>query len=139
MDAKLVSAIDELKILSAGKRIKTPAPDDVLISNYEKEIGFSFSDEYRLFLKDASTIFFGVMEPLVVTDERNDRCELSLAIQKARQIGLPFDWLPICEDNGDYYCIIPDGKIRFWSPDGVTVESWASLAEWINDVWISRG
>ncbi|WP_193101353.1 SMI1/KNR4 family protein [Burkholderia sp. Z1] len=139
MDAKLVSAIDELKILSAGTRIKTPAPDDTLISEYEKDVGFSFSEEYRLFLKDASTIFFGVMEPLVITSERNDRCELSSAIQKARQIGLPFDWLPICEDNGDYYCIVPDGKIRFWSPDGVTAESWAGLAEWINDVWISRG
>ncbi|WP_081057791.1 SMI1/KNR4 family protein [Burkholderia vietnamiensis] len=139
MGAKLISAVDELKNLSAGRRIKTPSPDDNVISEYEKEVGFSFSDEYRFFLKEASAIFFGVVEPLVLTRERNDRSELRSAVIAAREIGLPHDWLPICEDNGDYYCIIPDGKIRFWSPDGVATESWADLAEWVSKVWISRG
>ncbi|WP_081067688.1 SMI1/KNR4 family protein [Burkholderia stagnalis] len=137
MDAKLIAAIDELKNLSAGRRIKTPAPDDELLSEYESEIGFSFSDEYRLFLKDASTIFFGTKEPLVVTRERDDRCELLAAIQEARRIGLPRDWIPICEDNGDYYCIVPGGQIRFWSQDGSTTESWPDLADWVKEVWIS--
>lgn len=91
------------------------------------------------FLKHASTIFFGVIEPLVIAIGRDGRCELISAIRKARQVGLPSNWLPICEDNGDYYCIIPGGQIRFWSPDGTTTESWADLAEWIEEVWISRG
>ncbi|MGK8208889.1 SMI1/KNR4 family protein [Burkholderia cenocepacia] len=73
MGAKLVSAINTLKILSAGRRIKTPAPDDFLVSEYENEVGFSFSDEYRFLLKEASTIFFGVIELLVIVGERSDR------------------------------------------------------------------
>lgn len=137
MNTKILKVIDELKILSAGRKIKTPAPDDTLLSEYEKDVGFVFSDEYRFFLKNASNIFFGTKEPLIATREKKDRCELSTAIQEARQIGVPADWLPICEDNGDYYCIVPGGEIRFWSHDGATTESWQDLADWIKDVWIS--
>ncbi|WP_373687588.1 hypothetical protein [Acinetobacter sp. YH01010] len=25
---------------------------------------------------------------------------------------MPEDWLPICEDNGSYYCLSPNHKIR---------------------------
>ncbi|NTZ81709.1 SMI1/KNR4 family protein [Burkholderia metallica] len=137
MNIKLFKVIDDLKILSAGRRIKTPAPDDALLSEYENDIGFVFSDEYKFFLKNASTIFFGTKEPLIATRAKKDRSELSAALQEARQIGVPADWLPICEDNGDYYCIVPGGQIRFWSHDGVTTESWQDLADWIKDVWIS--
>jgi hypothetical protein len=52
-------------------------------------------------------------------------------------LGLPRDCLPICEDNDDYYCILPDGRLKFGSKDGPTGESWPSLAEWIREVWIS--
>lgn len=31
----------------------------------------------------------------------------------ARQVGVPYDWLPSCEDNGDCGCIFPDGKLPF--------------------------
>ncbi|WP_196479972.1 HNH endonuclease [Burkholderia pseudomultivorans] len=82
MGAKLVFAINTLKILSAERRIKTLAPDDFLMSEYENEVGFSFSDEYRFFLKEASTIFFGVIEPLVIVGERSGRCELKSEIQR---------------------------------------------------------
>ncbi|WP_208456794.1 SMI1/KNR4 family protein [Burkholderia sp. BCC0397] len=137
VNAELSIAVDKLKALSTGRKIAAPAPDDALLSEYEKDIGFVFSDEYKFFLKNASTIFFGTKEPLIATCAKKDRCELSAALQEARQIGVPADWLPICEDNGDYYCIVPGGQIRFWSHDGVTTESWQDLADWIKDVWIS--
>ncbi|MBN3794273.1 SMI1/KNR4 family protein [Burkholderia sp. Ac-20392] len=138
MSGELRVVIGELIELSGGRRINLPAPDDHLISECENEIGFLFSDDYKYFLTHASTIFFGVLEPLVVTGSKEDRCELTAATQRARQVGLPSDWLPICEDNGDYYCITPDGRVRFWSPDGVTTESWTDLAEWIIEVWLSN-
>ena len=53
------------------------------------------------------------------------------------KLDLNLAWLPICEDNGDYFCIVPGGQIRYWSPDGGTDESWPNLASWIKDVWIA--
>jgi len=38
----------------------------------------------------------------------------------------------------DYYCIDNQGRIRFWSHNGTTDESWKNLATWIEDVWIGE-
>lgn len=136
MDNKLVEAVDALINASAGERIRLLEPDDELIDNYESKIGIAFGDEYRYFLKNASTIFFGNIEPLVLSPDINSRGDLLRAVKVARQLGVPSNWLPICEDNGDYYCLDQTGKIRFWSGNGVSSESWPTLADWINDVWI---
>ena len=62
--------------------------------------------------------------------------ELFFGIKEGRQVGVPVDWLPICEDNGDYYCFVPDGKIRFWDHNGASDEHWPDLATWVKEVWI---
>ncbi|WP_247539064.1 SMI1/KNR4 family protein [Ralstonia pseudosolanacearum] len=139
MEEKLVEAIEELKELSGGRVTNVPLPDDELISEYESEVGFLFPEEYKYFLKQASNIFFGTKDPLVVTHDRTDRSELSNAIGEGRKMGIPHDWLPICEDNGDYYCITQNGQIRFWSGNGVANESWQDLATWVKEVWIAEG
>lgn len=39
-------------------------------------------------------------------------------LDEAREQGLPDDWLPICEYNGCYYCLTPNGTVRYWTLDG---------------------
>lgn len=130
--------INELKKL-AGKNINTiPLPDDDLINDYEKEINFKFSEDYKKVLKNLSNVFFGTIELLSVTREKKYPTELSFVLREARKVGVPLGWLPICEDNGDYYCLLPNGTIRFWSHDGVTDEKWDDLASWIKEVWINK-
>ena len=90
-------------------------------------------------MKQASDVFVGDLNPLIVTASGNAPGELAVAITDARAMGLPRDWLPICEDNGNYYCLTDDGTVRFWSHDGATDEKWHSLAVWIKTVWIDRG
>lgn len=138
MSDQLDMAIGKLKQLSNGKVTKVPLPDDYLMDSYEKELGVKFSDEHRRFLKEVSNIFYGTKDPLSVTERRAFRGELAAATAEARKLGVPHDWLPICEDNGDYYCITPSGEIRFWSLDGLTEESWPNLAAWIEQVWIEE-
>ena len=46
--------------------------------------------------------------------------------------------LPICEDNGDYYCLNQAGEVVFWSHNGATAEKWRNLADWIKQVWIEE-
>jgi hypothetical protein len=97
-------AIAELKALAVKTPKTPPLPNDALLNEYERELGFSFPADYRKFLKEASNVFVGTLEPLIATDMRNARGELSVALIEARRVGLPRDLLPICEDNGDYYC-----------------------------------
>lgn len=48
---KLDKVINQLKELSNGEVINVPLPDDNLLDDYEKNINFSFSTEYRKLLK----------------------------------------------------------------------------------------
>ncbi len=136
MDEKLENAINELK----SRRISLPVtqylPDDIVIDNYENEIHLSFPDDYRFFLKSASDSLYNGKGALRLTPNKDHPRELRTALYEAREIGLPSDWLPICEDNSDYYCIAPDGKIRFWDHNGTSDESWPDLATWIKVVWL---
>lgn len=129
-------AIAELKALAITTPKAPPLPDDKLVAEYETELGFSFPDDYRKFLAEASNVFVGTLEPLIATDTRNARGELSVALVEARRDGLPRDLLPICEDNGDYYCLAPDRSIRLWDHNGLASEKWPDLATWIKEVWI---
>lgn len=128
--------IAELKALAVATPKAPPLPNDALLDKYEEEVGFSFPDDYRTFLKEASNLFVGTLEPLIVTDTRSARGELSVALTKARRVGLPQDLLPICEDNGDYYSFAPDQSIRLWDHNGLSGEKWQNLATWIHEVWI---
>jgi hypothetical protein len=134
---KLAKVIEQLKELSNGEIINVPLPDDNLLDDYEKEINFCFSKEYRMLLKEANNIFYGTIELLLVTKDKKYPSELSLVLNEAKEQGLPENWLPICQDNGSYYCLIPDGTVHYWTLDGYSNDSWKDLADWIEQVWIS--
>ncbi|KLT71972.1 hypothetical protein PL75_10765 [Neisseria arctica] len=136
---ELKSTILDLINRAEGNRIQIPLPDDNLIAEYEKIIGLHFDEEYKFFLKNASNILYGFIEPLVITADQSSRSELSHAISEAKLLGVPSNWLPICEDNGDYYCLTEDKSIHLWTSNGLTEECWPNLSSWINQVWINNG
>jgi len=136
MANSLNDVIEELKIVSGGERNKTLLPDDALIAQYEKEIGFTFSSDYKKLLQEVGNIYYGTIELLSVTTDKELYGELSTAINDAVSIGVPESWLPICEDNGSYYCLDKQGCVRYWTGDGGSEEQWPDLASWVKDVWI---
>jgi len=136
MKDELDSVIKKLINLSGDERTSLPLPDDSLILQYEKNTGFTFSSDYKKVLKKVGNIFYGTIELLSLTKDEPYYGELIAALSDARQQGLPDDWLPICEDNGSYYCITPEGMIRYWTTDGYSNDQWPNLASWINEVWI---
>ncbi len=138
MSYTINQAIEELKSLSEETPTKPELPNDSVLDEYELTINMELPSEYRLFLKEASDVFVGYINPLLISKNKDSGNELLIAIYEARKLGLPNEWLPICEDNGDYYCIDSNGAVRFWSHNGFTNESWESLAFWIRDVWIAE-
>ncbi|HAF44434.1 MAG TPA: SMI1/KNR4 family protein [Gallionellaceae bacterium] len=135
---ELIHTIDVLTELANGVRIKTPPPDDSLIDYYQNDIGIFFSEDYKYFLKNASTILYGSIDPLIITADKSSRSELSAAIIEAQALGVPKDWLPICEDNSDYYCLTKENTVRFWTSNGMNSDVWPTLSAWIKDVWINN-
>lgn len=138
MNYDINNVVAELKML----RLRLPEaqilPDDELLNDYEKELGFKFPLDYRYFLKEASDSVLNGKDSLRATIGRDSPRELIINANEAWEQGVPRDWLPFCEDNGNYYCLAECGEVRFWSHDGPSDENWPSLAVWIKRVWIDE-
>lgn len=128
--------------IAALRRLNTPVPrprrlpteSEVLIA--ETNVGVPFHSDLRRYLLEASDVIYGTYEPITIT---GGHTAIETVVQSARELGLPPDLLPICEDNANFFCITSTGEIVYWSHDGVTDERWSNLASWISEVWIGEG
>ena len=77
--------------------------------------------DLRRYLLQASDVVFGVLEPITVGGGHIDFEEV---LRSARQHGAFDAPTPLCEDNGDYYCVTPSGEVVFWSHNAPTDETW---------------
>jgi len=109
-------------------------PTDTLLNDYEKRLGLCFHPDFRYFIKKVGYASCNGLSNLTLGEPLLD--DLLEYSQYAREIGVPYDWLPIMHDNGDYFCLKPDGTVVFWSHNGAVDEQWDNLAAWIEDVWI---
>lgn len=140
MAVSIHEVIEEIDAADDPSGRKQPLPDDALIARYEEATGLDFPEDYKTFLKSVSNAFVGYISPFTLNEQLlEDYGDLRAGIDEGRKIGVPQDWLPICEDNGDYYCILPDGCVRFWDHNGSSDESWPSLAAWAKEVWLEEG
>jgi len=116
-------------------------PTDEEITEAEETLGITFHPDYWKYLLQASDVVYGVKEPATVVRNGGHRDLVPMVQAAWNQMGVPRGLLPICEDNGDYYCLRDSGEIVFWSHDAndLTGESWPDLATWIKKVWIEEG
>lgn len=138
MATDIISVVNELKKIRMPLPKAQKIPSDELLSSYEKDLGFIFSEDYKYFLKEANGSLLNGKDALIVTANKNSPRELFINANEAWGLGVPRDWLPICEDNGNYYCIKKSGEVVFWSHDGSSDENWKDLATWIKRVWIEE-
>jgi hypothetical protein len=108
-------------------------PSDEEVSAVEARTGVRLPADLRRYLLGASDVVYGTKEPVTVGGGHSS---FEAVLLDARQSGIPREVIPICEDNGDYYCIEPSGEVVFWSHDGRAHERWPNLAAWIAEVWI---
>jgi SMI1-KNR4 cell-wall len=134
----IYDAVAELKKLRFKLPNSQALPDRKILDSYEKDLGFKFPDEYRYFLINASDSVFNGRDCLRVTDNRSSPRELIVVANEAWRSGVSQNFLPFCEDNGDYYCINNYGEVKFWSHDGPSDENWPNLAAWIKKVWMDE-
>ena len=94
--------------------------------------------DYRRFLLEAGDISYNVLEPATITLPEAHTDLLGIVKRARSTWKVPSELVPICEDNADYYCMTPDGRVIFWSHDmqAPTGEEWPDLAAWIEQVWM---
>ena len=140
MAISLHEVIEEINAADDPRVRKQPLPDDHLIRKYEEATELEFPEDYKTFLKSVSNAFVRYISPFTLNAELlEDYGDLCAGINEGRKVGVPRDWIPICEDNGDYYCIVPDGRVRFWDHNGSSDEAWPSIAAWAKEVWLEEG
>jgi hypothetical protein len=134
----LNEAIKQLRALNepVPKPLRLPTPEEV--SATERALGVVFHPDYRRYLLEASDVVHGALEPCTIIPGGGHTDLIPMAQAAWRDLGLPNELLPICEDNGDYYCITDSGEIVFWSHHGSADERWPDLAAWIQEVWIGK-
>ena len=115
------SFVDEFQIVP---------PTDSEIEVAERKLGFDFSDEYKDFLKSGYDLGKIPMEALEIVNPPS-YINIYHTLEDAREYhDLPEDLLPICEDNGDLYCLTDLGEVLFWSHNGKVNEKWKNVKVW---------
>ena len=133
----LEDVIRRLRDLNMPVPIPLRLPTDAEVTAAERRLGVTFHRDYREFLLKASDVVFGRLEPAVITRPES-HTDLSTVCSRAWEVGVPRHLLPICGDNGNYFCMNDAGEVVYWSHDGWSDERWPSLAEWIERCWIGE-
>ena len=136
---KMSAVINELRRLNqpVPKPFRLPTEDE--LKGAENRLGLTFPEDYRQYLLAASDVVYGTLEPAIVVPDSGYLNLVEVAESAWSEMDVPSNLLPICEDNGDYYCLNEKGEVRFWSHNGTTDEKWQDLATWIKEVWIEDG
>ena len=136
MPTRLQEVISTLRSLRHEVPIPARLPTEAEVDAAEKELGVHFPPDYRYFLLHASDVTYGVLEPAQVTPNAG-HTDLVTVARDAWEAGVPPEFLPFCEDNGDYFCLEAEGSVAMLSHDGLRGGVWPDLADWIQDVWIN--
>ena len=132
---KIEEAVSLLRKNELEVPISARLPTEGEVQSVEKELGVIFHEDYRYYLLNGSNAVYGTLEPAMVTLPKA-HFHLPILVTSARKSGVPERLLPICSDNGNFYCIAESGIIEYFSHNGTSKESWPNLAEWIVRVWL---
>lgn len=135
----LPDVLAELRDLNEPVPQPLRLPTEAEVKIAEESLGRTFPVDYRRYLLEASDVVFGTLEPAVVTPDAGYLSLVEMAESAWEEMEVPRDLLPFCEDNGDYYCLTADGRVKYWSHNGTTDETWPDLATWVREVWIEQG
>jgi hypothetical protein len=113
-------------------------PDEQLLAQIEEEHGIQLPAGLREFLLHVGDVERRRLDPVTVTDEGR-HTHLPELMEIAWDQGVPRDLIVLCEDEGDFYLVGPDGAVVFWScsgTGGLTEDRWESVWDWARDEWL---
>ncbi|WP_415767155.1 SMI1/KNR4 family protein [Pseudomonas sp. ZB1P45] len=113
-------------------------PEDADIADAERNLNFHFPPAYVEFLKGGSDVANAYFEPAVIFPGSSYLDIFQIAESAWTHSGVPKDWLPFIEDNGDHFCVSQTGEVSYWSHNGATNERWPNFSAWFQQVCVER-
>jgi len=114
--------------------LEKPEIEDII--EVEEQILIGLPAEFREFLIEVSDIIYGTIEPVTVMDSQS-HTYLTEVAATAWDLGVPRHLIPICQTGDDYYCIDSTGEICFWQDADFSEQSWDSIWQWAEEVWLN--
>ncbi len=127
--------IDELREANQPVPIPLELPDDEDLIAVEEAILLPLSREFKQFLLTVSDVVTGSIEPVTASDP-SSHTYLPEVTARAWDMGVPRHYIPICEFNGQYYCVTHEEQVVLWDGDE-TGAHWDSIWDWAQDVWLA--
>jgi len=127
--------IEQLRERNEPVPVPLELPDEDLLVEIEEQILIALPDDLRAFLLTVSDVVCGRHEPVTATDPHSHTFLPEMAAV-AWSMGLPRKYLPICEQDGAYYCISQDGTVLLWD-ESISDETWDSIWEWAREIWLA--
>ncbi|PZW45555.1 SMI1/KNR4 family protein [Pseudomonas sp. URMO17WK12:I2] len=131
--------IEQLRELNEPVPVPLELPEEELLVEIEEQILINLPFELREFLLKVSDVVYGRLEPVTVTDPQS-HTYLPEVASVAWSLGMPRELVPICEDQGNYYCVEQDGTVLLWDgeEEDLTDDSWDSVWHWVREVWLEE-
>lgn len=130
--------LDTLRELNETIPVPLELPDHDMLVEVEEALFLPLPREYREFLLSVSDVVYGGIEPATAADPQMHTYLPEIAAT-AWSLGVSRELIPMCEINGDYYCVAADDTVVFWSVcdgRGQTDDEWATVWHWARDVWL---
>ncbi|GGJ04468.1 cell wall assembly protein [Shewanella hanedai] len=127
--------IEQLQEMSETVPIPLELPTFDQLVMAEEEILMPFPGELKQYLLYASDVIYGSLEPVTVSDP-NSHTFLPEVTAYAWSIGLSREYVPICQQGNNFYCIDQEGQVLLWNENGTESEYWESLWDWVEQVWM---
>lgn len=131
--------IEQLRELNEPVPVPLELPEEELLVEIEEQILINLPFELREYLLKVSDVVYGRLEPVTVTDPQS-HTYLPEVASVAWSLGVPRELVPICEDQGNYYCVEQDGTVLLWDgeEEDLTDDSWDSVWHWVREVWLEE-
>jgi hypothetical protein len=114
----LDDAIRELRRRNEALPRPLRLPTEAEVVEAERRLAHAFHPDFRRYLREASDVTCGILEPVTITRPESHTDLFKVAASAWDAYHVPRDLLPICEFNADFYCLTPAGEVVFWSHNG---------------------
>jgi hypothetical protein len=110
-------------------------PDHDQLVQVEEELLLPIPRDMREYLLLASDVVYGSIEPVTVADPHS-HTYLPEVTAVAWSLGVPRHLMPLCEVDGAYYCVEPEGEVVLWRDGELTDDNWQTIWYWVREVWL---
>ncbi|ASJ95894.1 SMI1/KNR4 family protein [Shewanella marisflavi] len=127
--------IEQLRELNQTVPVPLELPSFDQLVEVEEQILIPLPSELKEYLLYASDVIHGTLEPVTVSDPYS-HTYLPEVTSYAWSIGLPREYIAICQQGDDFYCIDQEGQVMLWQDGELDEDSWESFWQWVEEVWI---